>query len=222
MVAPCYPTCVIPNCPQQCEYDLQQIFNPNNCSNYYVCVAENLLGPMECTVSAPYFDGIRQGCSDNENVCCNDLCVAYCHTKGAEIPHPYDCTKYYLCLRIGLATDEDLLSCSSGSNFDVSTGRCVAGAPCNILCPDDPDVHEGSTTPAPICQDSMMCTVVGLFPKCTLCDPQFFNCRTVGQPATIETCTGSKVFNTDPAYPYCVIPSDCLHHPPYKVHQPLH
>ncbi|XP_045598961.2 uncharacterized protein [Procambarus clarkii] len=133
---PCDPPCALPACVVTCVSDLDEIFDHGSCNTYYVCVNGSLSGPLECPANKPYFDGVAQACSDDENVCCGDPCIAYCYAAGTEAPDPYDCTKYYLCTKVGLADEQYLVSCPKGSNFDVSVGRCVAGAPCNKLCND--------------------------------------------------------------------------------------
>ncbi|XP_069179291.1 uncharacterized protein [Procambarus clarkii] len=216
----CLPSCDLQFCHLQCNTAVMNIFDPNNCSIFYQCVGGLPIGPFVCPVHLPYFDG--QSCGTDKSTCCSDPCLAYCFEEDMEIPDPHDCTRYYICTGTGPATEKEHQTCSSGSNFDVSTGRCVAGAPCNIPCGKTTAPGESTTTPTPNCEESMTCTAVGQFPKCMTCDQQFFNCPNIGQSAIVETCPESYVFNTDPTYPYCVIPSDCPHHPLYKVHQPLH
>ncbi|XP_069178931.1 peritrophin-48-like [Procambarus clarkii] len=206
---PCKPTCTLNPCHLTCAADLEKISDPKSCNNYYYCVGTSAVGPVECPVGTPYFDGTICGTDDTK--CCGDLCIPYCYPKVVEAPDPYDCTRYYMCPEEGLASELNHNTCPSGSNFDLAMGYCVVGAPCNTLC-SDTTVPGVSTTPSSGCQESMTCTSVGLFPKCTTCDQQYFNCRTVGQPAIVETCTGSLLFNTDPSYPYCVKPDDCPHH----------
>ncbi|XP_069179220.1 uncharacterized protein [Procambarus clarkii] len=205
---PCDPTCELPKCLTTCAADLDKIFDQTSCSRYYICMGGSLLGPIECPVDQPYFDGVGSTCSTDEAVCCGDPCIAYCYEPGSQVPDPYDCTKYYLCTKVGLVNEQYVVNCPSGSNYDANLGHCVVGGPCNIMC-NDTTVPGGSTTLPPVCQESMTCTAVGRFPMCTTCYQQYFNCRTVGQPATVETCTGSLLFNTDPSYPYCVKPDDC-------------
>nr|XP_045598280.1 uncharacterized protein LOC123758204 [Procambarus clarkii] len=218
---PCEPPCQLPpNCTYQCGTGVGEIFNPYDCNTFYVCMGVDPVGPFECPVNIPYFNGTF--CVPQKESCCTDPCLAFCFEANIEIPDPYDCTRYFICDQTGLAAEEAHKTCASGSNFDLTTGRCVAGAPCNILCGKTTAPGGSTTIPTPNCEESMTCTEVGLFPKCTTCDQQFFNCLNIGQSATVQTCPESYVFNTDPAYPYCVLPTDCPHHPLYKVHQPLH
>ncbi|XP_069178529.1 uncharacterized protein [Procambarus clarkii] len=201
--ADCHPTCTPSPCHLTCTGNMDMISDPKDCSIYYICSPGNIIGPYDCPADRPYFNG--ETCVKDNTVCCGDLCNAYCQAGIAEIADPYDCHKFYMCPEAGPAEEKYHFTCPSGGTFDVAVGQCVVGAPCNILCSGG-----GTDPPSPDCQESMTCTAVGLFPMCTTCYQQYFNCHTVGQPATVETCTGSLLFSTNPSSPYCMRPEDCL------------
>ncbi|XP_069178937.1 uncharacterized protein [Procambarus clarkii] len=208
---PCVASCTIPPCRTTCTNDPDAIPDPKNCNMYYVCTSGNILGPLECPAGKPYFNSTGRACAASSSVCCSDPCVAMCVAGHAQTQDPYDCHKFYYCAAVGPPDDMYHSTCPSGENFNPATYACGTGVPCNTVCGDITVPGESTTTPSPDCLDSMTCTAVGRFPKCPTCDQQYFNCRNIGQPATVETCTGSLLFNPDPSYPYCVQPWNCPH-----------
>ncbi|XP_063599181.1 protein psiA-like [Penaeus indicus] len=279
----------VPNCHFTCDglYDL--VSDPSSCSQYFVCLPHGL-EPFGCPAGAPYFNG--ESCVDDKGACCSDPCTPFCEAATTQVPDPTDCTKYYICLEPGLASEEYHFTCDAGQNFNLVTGRCDSGASCVILCggstvgptgSSSPISTEPSTpstltskpstltpnpsnpstltpnpsnpstltptlstfssipstltpspsttptlTPSPSvtstttetstagCVDSLLCTVIGAVAKCNICEQEFFYCDTVGQEAGVYTCTGDLLFNPDPAFPFCVLPTNCPYHPPYE------
>ncbi|XP_047484360.1 mucin-2-like [Penaeus chinensis] len=357
----------VPNCHFTCNGTYDLVSDPSSCSQYFVCLPHGLEGPFGCPAGAPYFNG--ENCVDDKDTCCSDPCTPFCEAAVTQVPDPTDCTKYYICLEPGLASEEYHFTCDAGQNFNYVTGRCDSGASCVILCggstvsptgsstltpnPSTPISTEPSTpstltsnpsnpstfssdpstpstltpnpstltpnpsnpstltpnpsnpstltpnpsnpstltpnpsnpstltpnpsnpstltpnpstltpnpsnpstltptlstfssnpsipstltpgpsttptlTPSPSvtsttmetstagCVDSLTCTVIGAVAKCNICENEFFYCDTVGQEAGVYSCTGDLVFNPDPAYPFCVLPTNCPYHPPYE------
>nr|XP_045591514.1 peritrophin-48-like [Procambarus clarkii] len=143
---PCRPNCTLPACISTCTNDLDKIYDRTNCSRYSICYGSSLLGPFDCPADQPYFDGVKQACSADKRRCCIDPCIAYCYTAGTETPDPYDCTKYYLCVDVGLPYEMFHNTCPSGSTFDAQLGHCVDGATCNTLCNDTTVLGGGITS----------------------------------------------------------------------------
>ncbi|XP_071544991.1 uncharacterized protein [Panulirus ornatus] len=215
--APCQPSCKM-----TCSgTPLEKIGDPKDCNKYYVCAGEDAVGPFPCPAEKPYFDGTE--CGGDFSKCCEIICVPYCPADAGDVPDPLDCTRYYECTAAGLiADDAGHKSCPAGENFDIPTGKCTADAPCKTLCggaegttePVDGSVSVTGITPTSGCLASLTCTELGYFPKCTTCQQEYFHCTAVGQPAATGKCSGTLVFNPDPDFPYCVLPSNCPYHPP--------
>ncbi|XP_068219580.1 uncharacterized protein [Palaemon carinicauda] len=74
-----------------------------------------------------------------------------------------------------------------------------------------------TTAPAPTttseCVDTLTCPAKGFFAQCVTCQPNYFQCSAKDTPGILRQCTGGMVFNTDPAYPRCVLASNCPYHP---------
>ncbi|KAK8747986.1 hypothetical protein OTU49_016254 [Cherax quadricarinatus] len=210
---PCLPTCEPENCHSTCDSTAVDIISDaKNCSIYYLCANGNIIMQMNCPTNYPYFDAATEACVSQKSVCCSDVCVPYCHADELQTVDPTDCTKYYICKAEGPVDPTLHHSCDSGSNFDVSVGLCVAGAPCITLCSGSTTPGEGTTpTPGGNCTTSMTCSSLGYFAKCSYCQQQYYHCVQAGEEALVESCTGSLVFNPGTDYPYCVSPSDCPH-----------
>lgn len=190
--------------------------DPTDCTKYYICdynAPPAPIGPIPCPSETPWFNGVE--CGSDQAACCagsSALCEPNCRDPediGKQIIDPLDCTKYYICLAIGTPSELYHNSCPSGQNVDITTGLCSTDASCITLCNS---TNSGGVTTGPgDCQDTMTCTVEGSFPKCTSCQTQYFYCLSDQDEAYVMECPGDLVFNTDPSYPYCVLPSDCPH-----------
>ncbi|XP_071544990.1 peritrophin-44-like isoform X2 [Panulirus ornatus] len=214
----CTPACVPQECHLACDGYPSSVADPKDCGKFQVCVAEDTTLSMTCPSDKPYFDGGNLTCGTDLSKCCDNLCVPYCFTAGTNIPDPLDCTSYYMCAADNSPPTDDIhMSCPVGQNFNILTGMCAKGAPCTILCDEggvDTTLIATGITPTSGCMASLTCTELGYFPKCTTCQQEYFYCTAVGQPAASEKCSGTLVFNPDPGYPYCVLPSNCPYHPP--------
>ncbi|ROT65561.1 peritrophin-44-like protein [Penaeus vannamei] len=186
----------VPNCHFTCDATYDLVRDPSSCSQYFQCLPHGLEGPFACGSGTPYFNG--ENCVDDEGACCSDQCTAYCEAAMTQIADPKNCTNYYICLAPGLASEENHFPPSATLTSSPSVTSTTM---------------ETSTT---VCIDSLVCTVPGAFSKCNTCDKEFFYCDTIGQEAGVYTCTGDLVFNPDPAYPFCVLPTNCPYHPPYE------
>ncbi|KAK4328532.1 hypothetical protein Pmani_001021 [Petrolisthes manimaculis] len=138
----------------------------------------------------------------------------------------------------GPANENTHVTCPAGQHFEVHASRCIDGTECNNVCQDGninwpsstpkPTATPGPGTPTPTgpgtptptipitdCINSLVCPGAGYFSMCIYtCQPQYFECSAYGATGTILTCGGDLVFNSDPDYPYCVLPSNCPYHPP--------
>ncbi|KAK8747988.1 hypothetical protein OTU49_016256, partial [Cherax quadricarinatus] len=209
---PCENSCKPTGCHSTCDPDLfsDTIVDLMNCSIYYLCSSGNVVGsPGVCPAEKPYYDGTE--CVETDEKCCSDQCYPYCQDTTSNITDPTDCNNYYSCTVVGPADQTQHFTCPQGSNFDVTVGKCVPGATCNTLCAGSTIPGEGTTTPSSGCVDSMTCSSVGYFAKCSYCQQQYFHCVQAGEEAVVQSCTGTLVFNPGPDYPYCVSPSDCPH-----------
>lgn len=130
---------------------LELIVEPNDCTKYYVCDGISLepIGPVTCPNETSWFNGTA--CVSDQLACCARPvapCDPFCTAADVnnEIIDPLDCTKYYICLAEGRPSELHHLSCSTGQNFDTTTGHCSQDAPCIIFC----STTEGArmTTPA--------------------------------------------------------------------------
>ncbi|XP_027234561.1 uncharacterized protein [Penaeus vannamei] len=139
------------------------------------------------------------------------------------------CLTQFLCSAVGLfpqcptVCDPGYFRCSAGDiNQLVTPSQCDFGLvfdlnlqnPYCILpsdCPTSPTT--GSPTSSTGCVSTFTCTAVGNFPACTTCDPKFFQCMTAGGAGILASCSGGLMFNTNSAYPYCVLPSNCPYNP---------
>ncbi|XP_071544982.1 uncharacterized protein [Panulirus ornatus] len=207
----CTPSCQPIACHLTCNGTLDTIADVKNCSLYYFCPVSGgmPIGPISCPADRPVFDG--QNCITDKSKCCEDFCVPFCHPGLIQVPDPKDCTKFYVCVEEG-PVDENLhFSCDSGQHFDVTEGHCVSGGTCEALCASDTPITTTTTlvTPPSGCQNTFTCTTSGRFPQCATCQPGYFECTAPGQSGILHTCSGNLVFNLDPSYPYCVLPTNC-------------
>ncbi|XP_071544983.1 uncharacterized protein [Panulirus ornatus] len=220
---PCMTLCPPKECQMTCDGYPSKVADPRDCSRFYVCTDEDTVVPMSCPSDKPYFDGAALVCGTDLSACCSDPCNPFCFTAGTNVPDPLDCSRYYICSDDNVPVSEGShMCCPVGQNFNILFGRCSEGAPCTILCDEGgvdttPAVDTSSTTsvtPTSGCLASLTCTELGYFPRCTTCQPEYFHCSAIGQPAVIEKCSGNLMFNPDPSYPYCVLPGNCPYHSP--------
>lgn len=88
--------------------------NSLSCRNYFYCSEGKPLANI-CP-SDLYFNAWQQLCDSEERVDCTQ-----CSPFGVQqIPHPYDCAKYYLCVS-GIRT---MRICGEGLLFDPKIGDC--------------------------------------------------------------------------------------------------
>ncbi|XP_071544994.1 uncharacterized protein [Panulirus ornatus] len=126
----------LPPCTSMCSYsclDSEWIFDPKNCSRYYLCYQGSTVH-LSCSTSRPYFDG--QACTAHPDSCCFYPCPPYCPYQGKMVPHGKDCHKYYICLDVGFPTNISLITCRNNEVFDHVTGQCSPTAECIQLCED--------------------------------------------------------------------------------------
>ncbi|XP_069179224.1 peritrophin-48-like [Procambarus clarkii] len=214
---PCNNNCTLPPCSTECITEPDSFNDPKDCSTYYICIGGSPQGPFKCPANTPYYNSEKGVCGTTPSGCCRDPCAAFCTNGQLLTRDPYDCHKFYKCVTAGPADETNHLTCTSGSNFDVVADTCLPGAVCDTLCDASQPI---TTTATPECKDSMTCTSVGFFPKCTSCDQHYFECEYVNQIATVNTCEGDKVFNPDPAYPHCISPTACPFNPSFRAPEP--
>lgn len=113
-------TCLLESTHQQTDTacagvaDGNFVRNSASCRSYYLC-SEGKPYPNSCP-SNLYFNPAQQICDIQERVDCTQ-----CSPFGIQqIPHPYDCAKYYLCV-YGIRT---MRICGSGLYFDPKIGDC--------------------------------------------------------------------------------------------------
>ncbi|XP_071545468.1 uncharacterized protein [Panulirus ornatus] len=209
----CATACPLLACHLSCNEVPDLIADPKDCNRFYVCTGESTEGPFQCPLEDPFFDGIVSVCGNDSSKCCTDLCFSYCLNAGVDIPDPLDCTSFYRCSAVGPVGEDMHLACPRGENFDIPRGECASDAPCTVLCEDIMVPTSTLVTPTPSCLDSLTCAALGYFPKCNICQPEYFYCMAIGQPALLQRCTEELVFNPHPDYPYCVLPPKCPYLP---------
>ncbi|CAL4073480.1 unnamed protein product [Meganyctiphanes norvegica] len=121
----------------------------------------------------------------------------------------YCTSSYYSCSKSGANPHEGHCSGSLVFNPDSAYPYCIT----QDNCPFHPDISK-TTTPSSGCiaASEFTCPNSGFFPKCTNCTPYYFKCEHAGRPAQEGICSGTLVFNTDPKYPYCILPDQCPYH----------
>ncbi|XP_045600707.2 peritrophin-48-like [Procambarus clarkii] len=215
----CDPVCLPEDCHITCNGSFSLISDPRNCSTYYICIAGQVSQTVHCNSDNPYFNGVN--CVNDKEVCCTVSCVPYCQPGIVQAPDPTDCTKFYICTEEGPVDSSLHFTCSSGEHFDYQIGRCVSGSSCTNLCATGSSTTNSAVTtttphtvpPSTDCVDSLTCTAAGAFPKCSSCKQEYFTCSAAGAAGVVHTCTGNYVFNTDPDYPYCILPTNCPYNP---------
>nr|XP_053632546.1 uncharacterized protein LOC128688647 [Cherax quadricarinatus] len=140
----CTPICEVTVCPITCNGSYSMISDPFDCSKYYICTAGQVNGPLTCPDDKPYFNG--ENCVKDKEVCCAVSCTPYCGPGIVEAPDPVDCTKYYMCLEVGIPNEDYHFPCSSGEVFDFQTGRCSSDASCITLCTGSTSNVKSTTT----------------------------------------------------------------------------
>ncbi|XP_071544989.1 uncharacterized protein [Panulirus ornatus] len=224
----CPNLCTPKQCQMTCKTPPQYIADPKDCRKFYVCTGVSVLGPFDCPPENPLYGGTH--CGNDSTKCCSDLCYPYCFEANVNIPDPLNCTMYYGCRATGAVEEGWHFPCPGGENFDIPSGECTSGASCTVLCgeaditttpgvtgtatSDDGNASTPGVTPTSGCLASLTCTELGYFAQCPTCQHEYFRCTAIGQPAHLQQCTGNLVFNPDPAYPYCVLPTNCPYHPP--------
>lgn len=131
----CVTLCVPPVCQLSCRETNDYIADPDNCNVFYICLPNGLSAAQYCPPEAPFFDSSRQRCSADSHECC-DACIVYCPAANIEIPDPFDCTSFYVCMEVGPVDAEENyhLSCANGENYDATWGLCSPEVDCKILC----------------------------------------------------------------------------------------
>ncbi|XP_042860890.1 uncharacterized protein LOC122246406 [Penaeus japonicus] len=130
----CKPKCppTTSGCHFTCNFTYDLVSDPLNCGQYFVCLPHGLGGPLACPEGSRYFDGEK--CVDDEGACCSDKCTPFCEAAATQVPDPSDCTKYYICLDSGPASEDYHFQCDAGENFNIATGLCDSGASCVTIC----------------------------------------------------------------------------------------
>lgn len=129
----CTPTCPPIICQVACTGPGDIIANPIECGQYYLCdAALNAIGPYECPIETPFFNG--KNCVADDTQCCQIQCTPYCNPGDIQIIDPLDCTKYYICVDEGNPLETNHFSCPDGENFDIASSKCKEGATCITLC----------------------------------------------------------------------------------------
>ncbi|XP_042209193.1 uncharacterized protein LOC121857266 [Homarus americanus] len=208
----CLPSCTH-TCPFTCMKPNDLVFDPRNCSKFYLCLQD---GPYQaqCPNSSPYFDG--HACTSDAKSCCSASCPPHCPAADVIIPDGEDCHRYYVCLKAGKPSEATHFTCDNNQVFDYILGTCSPTAKCVTLCNHQNVTTTTTTTitPAPVCKDTMTCTKIGNFPKCSICDTRYFHCSqtTMNKLAQVWTCGFGLMFNPDPDSWQCVKSTDCHNH----------
>ncbi|XP_069179290.1 spore coat protein SP65-like [Procambarus clarkii] len=186
--------CCSDPCVAYCQTGEVQTQDPFDCHKFYYCIADGPVDPLHhgTCPSEANFDVSEHKCVAGAD--CNTLCEV--------TPAPGTDTTPK-----GTTTPATSVTTPATSVTTPTTTKTTPATSTNTPTSTIP------TPTTPGCLDSMTCTSKGYFPMCTTCVPQFFDCRYVGQPATVNTCIGDLVFNPDPANPYCVLPDKCPYTP---------
>nr|XP_045600705.1 uncharacterized protein LOC123759616 [Procambarus clarkii] len=214
----CVPVCQPPNCHITCNGSFSLISDPFNCGVYHICIAGQVTATVHCEADNPFFNG--ENCVNDKDVCCTVSCVPYCQPGIVQAPDPTDCTKYYICVEEGPVDSSLHFPCDSGQYFDYQTGRCLSGTSCTNLCSGEQSTTTTTTTttphtvpPSTDCVESLTCEGSGNFAKCSSCQQEYFHCTAGGAQGILSKCSENLVFNPDPDYPFCILPSTCPYHP---------
>ncbi|XP_037793254.1 uncharacterized protein LOC119588690 [Penaeus monodon] len=132
-VTSCTASCDTGSCHLTCNGTMDMISDPLDCGQYFICFPHGIEGPFSCPSNAPFFNG--DTCVVENSECCVGSCLPFCPSAGVQIPDPFDCRKYYICVKGGELASEDFhFTCNSG-NFDIAQGLCSDSAECKVLCP---------------------------------------------------------------------------------------
>nr|XP_053632539.1 uncharacterized protein LOC128688641 [Cherax quadricarinatus] len=132
--ADCTPTCKPPVYHITCNGSLSLISDAFDCSVYYICLANDVQGPLVCDPDRSYFNG--EACVSDKEVCCTVSCTPYCPGGIVQVPDPTDCHRYYICTNAGPVNPDYHFQCDVGQVFDYQIGQCVTGVSCITLCDD--------------------------------------------------------------------------------------
>lgn len=189
-------------CSDECSYEcnrtgVYQISDRYDCSTYYQCMDDALIGPFSCPLENQFFDGYK--CQSEEDKCCN--CKAYCRTEDTykTIFDPRNCSNFYFCLEQGFPTNPG--TCSSG-HFDPFLGHCSETVPCITICSEE----AASTRYA----SSLTCQHAAYYPSVPgVCDSCFYHCllTDTGYSITYLCCPSDMVFC--PGTSMCTSPENC-------------
>jgi hypothetical protein len=169
--------------------------HPYDCRKYYECENGAVTQEKECDAGKGFDPSIRDCVERDDDKCYIGATFPPVPTTttqampsfppefcpivgGANRPHPWDCSKYYVCIN-GFPTGP--VSCPKGELYDVEREECVTAA--EAKCSD------GATTPPPSdpCLDESAEEVVFR--------PHPYNCRKYylcpggGKPGHIFNCT---------------------------------
>ncbi|XP_063853392.1 uncharacterized protein LOC135096084 [Scylla paramamosain] len=98
--------------PEQCGPDCPagdnvKVENPKNCHQFYICVGDDIIGPLDCP-DGQYFDSNTSDCvPDGPEECTptcgggggggGNNCTYKCGGDTAYVADRYDCSTYYTC-----------------------------------------------------------------------------------------------------------------------------
>ncbi|XP_068219585.1 prespore protein Dp87-like [Palaemon carinicauda] len=146
-------------------------------------------------------------------------------TCGTEpfVPKCTNCDpRYFYCPNPGATPLEK--ECAPGNlfNTDPHYPKCVLADNCPyhppwIVSTTPKPPHPTAVTTDGGCVDTIICKSQKFVPKCATCDPRYFYCKQPGASPLEMTCSSGLVFNTDPAYPRCVLSDNCPYHPPWTL-----
>ncbi|XP_045598708.2 uncharacterized protein [Procambarus clarkii] len=198
-------------CAAYCMDSQVETQDPYDCHMYYLCPASGPADPsyhFTCP-SGQYFDVAEGKCIDGAD--CSAPCASSFPGDDTTTPEGGSSTPTSVS-NTPTSVSNTPTSVSNTPTSIWNTPTSVSNTPTSVS--NTPTTGPSITTaPTPNCLDSMICTNVGYFPKCTTCEQEYFICQFVGYPADIGTCLGDKVFNTNPAYAYCISPSVCPFQP---------
>ncbi|XP_071527792.1 uncharacterized protein, partial [Panulirus ornatus] len=111
--------------------------HPTDCSTYYVCLENGHILEVGCPSDVPFFDFMSGECFADDTLCYSycDPCLPHCTVDGERIPHPSDCTKFYLCSPPEIVS----FTCPHNQVFNRETSQCEEDAVCVVDCPDTTD-----------------------------------------------------------------------------------
>lgn len=207
--------CCSDQCTAYCEAAMTQIADPKNCTNYYICLAPGLASEenhFPCDAGETF--NIATGRCDSGASCVTLCGASTVGPTGASAITSNPSTS--ISAEPSTATQTSSPSNPSIFSSNPPTPSTLTPSPSATLTSSPSVTSTTMETSTTVCIDSLVCTVPGAFSKCNTCDKEFFYCDTIGQEADVYTCTGDLVFNPDPAYPFCVLPTNCPYHPPYE------